>query len=69
MTKTTCPECGGKGKTYKETCNKCRGKGQVKSHKTITVSVPSGIDNGERLRVPGKGHAGENGGTSGELYL
>ena len=69
MTKTTCPECGGKGKTYKETCNKCRGKGQVKSHKTITVSVPSGIDNGERLRVPGKGHAGENGGTSGDLYL
>ena len=69
MTKTTCPECNGKGKTYKETCSKCRGKGQVKSHKTITVNVPSGIDNGERLRVPGRGHAGENGGASGDLYL
>lgn len=69
MTKTTCPECNGKGKTYKEVCNKCRGKGQVKSRKTITVNVPSGIDNGERLRVPGRGHAGENGGASGDLYL
>ena len=54
MTKTTCPECNGKGKTYKEVCSKCHGKGQVKSHKTITVNVPSGIDNGERLRVPGR---------------
>ena len=69
MTKTTCPECNGKGKTYKEVCSKCHGKGQVKSHKTITVNVPSGIDNGERLRVPGRGHAGENGGATGDLYL
>ena len=69
MTKTTCPDCNGKGKTYKEVCSKCHGKGQVKSRKTITVSVPSGIDNGERLRVPGKGHAGENGGSQGDLYL
>lgn len=69
MTKTTCPECDGKGKTYKEVCSKCKGRGQVKSRKTITVNVPSGIDNGERLRVPGRGHAGENGGASGDLYL
>ena len=69
MTKTTCPECNGKGKTYKEVCSKCRGKGQVKSHKTITVNVPSGIDNNERLRVPGRGNAGENGGARGDLYL
>ena len=69
MTKTTCPECAGKGKTYKEVCSKCKGRGQVKSRKTITVNVPSGIDNGERLRVPGRGHAGENGGASGDLYL
>ena len=69
MTKTTCPECSGKGKTYREVCSKCHGKGSVKAHKTITVSVPSGIDNGERLRVPGKGNSGENGGASGDLYL
>lgn len=69
MTKTTCPDCSGKGKTYKEICSKCHGKGNVKTRKTITVSVPSGIDTGERLRVPGKGHGGENGGPSGDLYL
>ena len=69
MTKTTCPECSGKGKTYREVCSKCHGKGSVKARKTITVSVPSGIDNGERLRVPGKGNSGENGGASGDLYL
>ena len=69
MTKTTCPDCGGKGKTYREVCSKCHGKGSVKARKTITVSVPSGIDNGERLRVPGKGNSGENGGASGDLYL
>ena len=69
MTKTTCPECDGKGKTYKEVCSKCRGKGKVKTRKTITVSIPSGIDNLERLRVPGKGNSGENGGASGDLYL
>ncbi|HIS38927.1 MAG TPA: molecular chaperone DnaJ [Candidatus Onthousia faecavium] len=69
MTKTTCPSCNGKGKIYKETCSKCRGKGTVRSRKTITVSIPSGINNGERLRVAGKGHAGENGGASGDLYL
>lgn len=69
MTKTTCPDCSGKGKTYKEICSKCHGKGNVKARKTITVSVPSGIDTGERLRVPGKGHGGENGGPSGDLYL
>ena len=69
MTKTTCPSCNGLGKTYKEECSKCHGKGNIKTKKTITVSIPSGIDNGERLRVKGKGHAGENGGTPGDLYL
>lgn len=69
MSKTTCPSCNGKGKTYKEVCNKCRGTGNVKTNKTITVNVPSGIDTGERLRVPSKGHAGVNGGAPGDLYL
>ena len=65
-TKTTCPECDGEGSTYKRRCSKCRGTGTTKVHKTITVHVPAGIDNGERLRLGGKGHAGENGG---DLYL
>ncbi len=69
LTKTTCPKCRGKGKSYKETCSTCRGAGQVKKHKTITVSVPAGVDNGDKLRIPGKGQAGMNGGPNGDLYI
>lgn len=69
VSKTTCPECNGKGKAYKRKCSACNGKGKVKKNKTITVNVPSGIDNGDRLRVSGKGSAGTNGGPNGDLYL
>ena len=69
MTKTTCPECGGLGKSYKETCSKCSGRGYTKEKKTITVSIPAGVDNGNRLRLSGKGEAGANGGPTGDLYL
>lgn len=69
VSKTTCPECNGKGKAYKRKCSACNGKGKVKKNKTITVNVPSGIDNGDRLRVSGKGSAGTNDGPNGDLYL
>ncbi len=69
VSKTTCPECNGKGKTYKRRCSTCNGKGRIKKNKTITVNVPSGIDNGDRLRVSGKGSPGANGGPNGDLYL
>ncbi len=69
VSKTTCPECNGKGKTFKRRCSTCNGKGRVKKNKTITVNVPSGIDNGDRLRVSGKGSPGANGGPNGDLYL
>lgn len=69
VSKTTCPECNGKGKAYKRKCSACNGKGKVKKNKTITVNVPSGIDSGDRLRVSGKGSAGGNGGPNGDLYL
>lgn len=69
MSKTTCPNCSGTGKTFKRVCSKCHGDGVVRESKTITVKIPSGIDNDMRLRVPGKGEAGVNGGDSGDLYL
>ncbi len=69
MSKTTCPSCGGLGKSYKEKCSKCNGTGHIRSKKTISITVPSGIDTGNRLRVTGKGEPGENGGPSGDLYL
>ncbi len=69
QTKATCPECKGTGKVYKSKCNKCRGNGKVKVSKTITIDIPAGIDNGEQLRLAGKGEAGINGGPNGDLYI
>lgn len=69
LTKTTCPDCNGKGKTFKKKCTHCHGSGHVTENKTITVNVPAGIATGDRLRVPGKGNAGSNGGGPGDLYL
>ena len=69
LSKSTCPKCNGKGVTYKKTCTKCHGKGKIRKNKTITVTIPSGVDNADRLRLPGKGGAGENGGPNGDLYL
>ena len=69
MTKTTCPKCGGLGKSYKEECSKCRGRGTIRENKNLTVTIPSGVDHGNRLRLSGKGEAGNNGGPNGDLYL
>ncbi len=69
QTRTTCHACGGIGRTFKETCKNCRGTGKVKVEKTITITVPKGIDNGEQLRISGKGEAGTNGGANGDLYI
>ena len=69
MTRTTCPDCNGKGKTYDKVCTHCKGKGKVKVTKTLEVKIPAGVDDGNQLRVPGKGEAGSNGGPNGDLYL
>ena len=69
MTKTTCPKCSGKGKTYKETCKKCSGKGKIKVNQTLEVKVPAGVNTGNQQRIPNKGEAGNNGGPNGDLYI
>ncbi len=69
VTKTTCPNCHGKGKAYEKTCSSCHGEGRVVKHKTLTITVPKGVDTGNRLRLSGKGDAGSNGGENGDLYL
>lgn len=69
MSKTTCSKCNGLGKSFKKSCSACHGNGRVINNKTITVNVPSGVDNGNRLRLSGKGEAGINGGPNGDLYL
>lgn len=69
LSKTTCPYCNGTGVTYEKKCTACKGKGKVKKNKTIEVNIPAGIDTENRLRVAGKGEAGENGGNPGDLYI
>lgn len=69
LSKTTCPYCHGTGTIFEDTCDECRGKGKVINRKTITITIPAGIDTENRLRISGKGGAGENGGPNGDLYI
>ena len=65
----TCPACQGAGQIIKERCPDCRGQGRMERDKTIDLRIPAGVDTGTRLRVPGEGEAGANGGPSGDLYV
>lgn len=65
----TCPDCQGTGKIIKEKCSDCAGTGYVASKKTIQVSIPAGIDNGQSIRIRGKGEPGTNGGPRGDLLV
>lgn len=69
LSKTTCPHCKGTGTSFERVCTECRGRGTVKQNKTLTVTIPKGVDNGNRLRLTGKGEAGVNGGLPGDLYI
>ena len=64
-----CPDCGGTGKIIKEKCPSCRGTGHTSSKKRISVSIPAGIDNGQSVRIRGKGELGTNGGERGDLLV
>jgi molecular chaperone DnaJ len=65
----TCPQCRGNGKIIKDPCPACHGHGRVRDTKTISVKIPAGVDNGDRIRLTGEGEAGENGGPPGDLYV
>lgn len=65
----TCSACRGKGKTIEHTCKQCRGQGRVKHTQSVDVKIPAGVDTGIRLRVPGRGEAGINGGSAGDLFI
>ncbi len=64
-----CSNCRGSGKIIKNPCKNCRGRGYIKITKTLTVTIPEGIDNGQRLAVRGEGDCGRNGGTAGDLIV
>ena len=64
-----CPDCSGKGKVIKEKCSDCYGTGYVSSRKKIQVSIPAGIDNGQSIRLRGRGEPGINGGERGDILV
>ena len=65
----TCDACGGTGKIIEKPCERCKGKGRVMVAKTVTVNIPAGIDDGQTLRLGGKGGMGYNGGPDGDLLV
>ena len=65
----TCPDCQGRGTVIKEKCSSCGGTGYNASRKKISVSVPAGIDDGQSIRLRGKGDPGTNGGPRGDLLV
>src|SRR5712692_5773805 len=65
----TCPQCGGAGRVIKDPCATCGGSGRVREEKKLSVKIPPGDDKGSRLRVPGEGESGYNGGPAGDLYV
>jgi molecular chaperone DnaJ len=65
----TCPTCHGSGRIIPEPCLTCHGQGRIKKNKTLEVKIPSGINEGMRIRSSGNGEPGPNGGPNGDLYI
>jgi len=69
QSQTSCPTCGGKGKTIKTPCTSCNGQGFNRKSKKLTVTIPAGIDDGQNVVLSGQGDAGRNGGPNGDVYV
>lgn len=69
VVQTTCPRCRGEGKVIKDPCRTCSGTGVVQKESTLTVNIPAGVDNGQTLRISGRGQPGVKGGPAGNLYV
>lgn len=69
MNQTVCERCHGTGEIIKNPCKKCKGKGTISTRTKVKVEIPAGINDGDRIRVAGKGDAGTRGGQSGDLYV
>ena len=66
---TSCPDCHGSGQRISNPCKACKGHGRVEAEKKIELKIPSGVDNGSKMRISQEGDAGKNGGNSGDLYI
>ena len=69
MRSTACDTCHGDGRVAKQPCKTCRGRGRLVQRPKVSVDVPAGIADGQRIRLSGRGHAGERGGPAGDLYV
>ena len=65
----TCPRCRGQGRVILDPCRRCGGRGRVEQRKTLSVKVPAGVDDGDRVRLTGEGEAGVRGAAPGDLYV
>ncbi|TDT34538.1 molecular chaperone DnaJ [Naumannella halotolerans] len=64
-----CPDCRGRGLIVDDPCPICHGSGRAQSTRTMQVRIPAGVNDGQRIRLKGKGSPGENGGAAGDLYV
>ncbi len=64
-----CPQCGGRGQKLSNPCKSCRGAGRIEEEKVLSVKIPAGVDNGDRIRLSGEGEAGPAGAPAGDLYV
>ncbi|MBQ8249827.1 MAG: molecular chaperone DnaJ [Clostridia bacterium] len=69
QTTRACEDCGGTGKKIKEPCTYCKGKGYVKNTKKLEVTIPAGIDDGQKVAIRSQGDSGRNGGSAGDLII
>jgi molecular chaperone DnaJ len=69
MRSHVCDACGGEGKIARVPCSECRGRGRVARRRTLEVEIPAGIADEQRIRLTGRGHAGDRGGPPGDLYV
>jgi molecular chaperone DnaJ len=66
---TPCPNCAGRGSVISDPCPTCRGSGVERRPREVKVRIPAGVDDGQRIRLKGRGGPGRNGGPSGDLYV
>ncbi|MBZ4675861.1 MAG: chaperone protein DnaJ [Anaerophaga sp.] len=69
QTRSTCPTCGGEGKTITKKCPHCNGDGVIRKEEIITINIPAGVEEGMQLSVSGKGNAARRGGINGDLLV
>ena len=64
-----CPHCGGSGQAVENPCKSCDGEGRLEETRMLSVNIPAGVDNGDRIRLAGQGEAGPAGSEAGDLYV